>query len=452
MKTKTIILIICLFLFAFSTPVRAESTDNTSTTTPGVLGLQIPEVPYLIQKIKEAKELLKPVKLNYVLSPVYTTNKKTKKKVVSKYNLGDRDLMLAVLQPDGQIKITGAIQKGRSFVFPDKNYSISLVRFNGVNSRFKVSKPEGGKIVALKYLITPVESGSKVSIESSLYEALYTPYSPDLEQSDVAAYGQKYLDQVINQVAEQLKSYPSVSVPGSTVTEAIKPGLIKALVYAEHMDTGELLGASDISPISSRINTLFAINEGDTYRYSGSSAGALGISQFIESTYLGLVKRHSTANLIPNFKDGMANHVNSIKSTYLLLDDYIHAVRDRAEGAFTIGQAFDYGVAAYNGGVVRVARALNNFGSNWNQDRSGEISSIESQIKKMSSEIESLRKKTLATADKKARAALQTKLDNMRAELASIKDRLTAMQNGTLRAETRNYLQKIYKVVSSLNT
>ncbi|MBL8029973.1 MAG: hypothetical protein JNN11_01870 [Candidatus Doudnabacteria bacterium] len=452
MKIKTFTLSLIIFLFCGHTAAHAQTTTTTPVSTPEVLGLQVPEVPYIIQKIKEAKELLKPIKLNYVLSPVYKTDKKTKKKVVSRYNLGDRDLMLAILLPDGQIKITGAIQKGRSFVFPDKSYSISLTRFNGVNSRFKVTSPEGGKVVALKYLITPVESGSKSAIQNSTYEALYTPYSPELDQTDVANYGQKYLDNVISQVAEQLKNYPSVSLPGSTVTQAIRPGLIKALVYAEHMDTNELLNASDIKPISNRINTLFAINESETYRYSGSSAGALGISQFIESTYLGLVKRHTSANLIPDFKQGMADHINSIKSTYLLLDDYIHAVRDRAEGAFTIGQAFDYGVAAYNGGVVRVARALNNFGSNWNQDRSGEISSTETQIKKMSAEIESLRKKTLATSEKKARAQLQSKLDNMRTELASMKDRLTSMQNATLRDETRGYLQKIYKVVSSLNT
>lgn len=445
----TILALFFLSLFPHISLADTATTTQTSITAPGeptVLGLQTPEIPSLIAKIKEAKELLTPVKANYQLKPVYKG-----KKIVS-YSVGLRDLFVAILDPaTGEIKITGAMQNGKTFFFPDKNFDIKLVRFNGVNSRFQVNSPKGGQVIALKYLITPVESGSKASIEGALYEALYTPYTPFLDQPEVIAYGGKYLDKMIADVAEHLHNYPSVSNSGKTILEAIDPSLIKALVLAEHTDSGELLNTTDPAGVINRVKVLFATNEGDTYRYSGSSAGALGISQFISSTYLGLVKRHPNANLINDFKLGMADHVNSIKATYILLDDYIQSVQARASQGFIPGQSFDYGVAAYNAGVVRIARAINSFGSNWNSDPATLLSVKQGDVASLAATVESLRQKTLATKNTTERAALQKELDAMRVTLADSKKELANIQSATLKDETRGYLQKIYKVISTIS-
>jgi hypothetical protein len=429
------------------------SAAAQTVPSPQITELGVPATPLLIAKIKEAKELLKPIKANYQLNAIYTTNKKTKKKALTGYSLGLRDLFVAILDPaTGEIKITGAMQNGKTFTFPDPNFNIKLVRFNGVNSRFQVSQPAGGIVIALKYLITPVESGSKAAIEGAMYDAYYTPYSPELNTPEIAAYGAKYLDGVISEVATHLANYPSVSVPGKTITEAINPALVKALVYAEHTDGGEVLNTPDVNAVIDRVRVLFAVNENDTYRYSGSSAGALGISQFIKGTYDGLVKRHTAANLIPDFRSGMGDHINSIKSTYLLLDDYIHSVRERATDTFIPGQAFDFGVAAYNGGTVRVARALNAFGINWNSDQAFQLRDAkQADINGLAARVEAQRKATIAQKDKTKRAQMQQELDAMRVQLTALKDEFTKLDNATLRDETRGYLQKIYKVIAHFN-
>jgi len=450
MKIKNIpITILVLFLLSLFPSVSLADTATgapTSLITADVLDLQTPEIPSLIAKIKEAKELLTPIKANYQLKPVYKG-----KKVVG-YSLGLRDLFVAILDPTtGAITITGAMQNGKTFTFPDKNFDIKLVRFNGVNSRFQVNSPKGGQVIALKYLITPVESGSKSSIEGALYEALYTPYTPFLDQPEVIAYGSKYLDNLIADVSQHLHSYPSVSISGKTILEAINPSLIKALVLAEHTDSGELLKTTDPAGVINRVKVLFATNEGDTYRYSGSSAGALGISQFISSTYLGLVKRHPNANLINDFKLGMADHITSIKATYILLDDYIQSVQVRASAGFIPGQSFDYGVAAYNAGVVRIARAINSFGSNWNSDPETLLSVKQGDVSSLAATVEALRQKTLATKNSTEKTAFQKELAAMRITLADSKKELTNIESATLKDETRGYLQKIYNVISTIN-
>lgn len=452
MRTNKNLFKILIFFLIFTVPITVFADETSSAnTTSGEYGnsIQAPEIPETISKINEAKSLLQKITLQYQLTPIYKT--KNKKKIISSYKLGLRDMYVAILDTTtGNIQLTGAMQNGKTFTFPDKNFDIKLIRFNGVNSKFQVNTPPNSKVIAIKYLITPVESGSKDAIENSLSEAIYVPYNQNLESPEIIAYGAKYLDGVMAQVSDQLQNYPSVSVPGKTIIQAIDPALVKALVYAEHTDSNELLSTNDPSGVINRVKVLFAINQGDTYRYSGSTAGALGISQFISSTYLGLVKRHPNANLIDDFKLGMADHVNSIKATYILLDDYIQAVQFRARDGFIPGQAFDYGVAAYNGGVVRVAKAINSFGANWNEESSNLLATKKSDVLSISNSVDNLKKKTLATKDSKKRAELQKELNTMRATLRDKKTELATIESATLKDETRGYLQKIYKVVSAL--
>ena len=59
------------------------------------------------------------------------------------------------------------------------------------------------------------------------------------------------------------------------------------------------------------IFALYALNEGQTYRYSVSSAGAGGMVQMIPSTYRMMRSRYYNVGLMPDFVEGMRNHVNA---------------------------------------------------------------------------------------------------------------------------------------------
>lgn len=431
---------ILAFAEASDVPV-IQATSTQATQTPQVLGLQTPTLPPIIAAVKSAKSKLASVTLNHELAAIYKNvkNKKTGKtvKTLTGYSLKNKDIALAILDPaTNEINITIGRQNGKTMVFPDPAFDIDLKTFNGVNSKFQVSLPANGQVVALKYLISPTESGGKTAIEKSLYEAVYVPSSPAFSDPSVLEYGAKYLDGVINAVALSLEGLPSQAVPGQTITQAIKPSLIKSLVYAEHTDTAKVLSGNIEDTVNS-LNILLALNEGDAYKYSVSTANARGIAQFIPSTYNSLVKRHAYANLIPDFVEGMSDHFNSIKAMYLLLDDYAGAVRVKAQAGFASGRVFEYGAASYNGGTTRVSKAVNLFGEAWNEDKSGEINAIKS-------EIGSLKYSIKKTSDKKSKALLNS-------QLAEANGKLASMESSTLRNETVNYLKKIYKVVQYFN-
>jgi hypothetical protein len=407
--------------------------------------------------MKQAKLLLDGVKLNYGLTPHYKTVAQPRKKpgtkqVLTGYSVDVKDIALAILNPaTGEIKITTAMQRGSEFEFPDTSVHIQKVRFNGVNTRFDVVEPDTHKVLAIKYLITPLESGSKTQIENALYPAVYVPYSPDLVTPEVSQYGAQYLDSVITQAAQQLQNTPSVSSPGQTIPTAIGPQLVRALLYAEHMDTSEFLNNPKTTELIDKINVLLAGNESDTWKYSVSSAGAAGISQFIPSTYASLVKRHPDAGLLPDFVTGMRNHINAVKATYLLLDDYIAAVKTQAGNAFLTAHAFDYGVAAYNGGTSRVAKSAIAYGPLWSQDHSADIAPLQDKVNRQTAVVNALKNQIKKTKKKADKNKLQLVLNKEQAALANAQAQLNTTQASILRGETVNYVMKIDKLIQIFN-
>ncbi len=442
-------LLLSLVLVSFALSQNTVAADTASNT---------PDLN-LVQKIDEARKLLEPVKLNYSISPQYKTvtktvkKKKTTTKVLSGYKLDAKDLALAILDPaTNQIRITAAIQRDTSFEFPDKNFAITKIRFNGVNTRFSVQTPANGKVVALKYLISPVETGSKAAIENALYDGIYTPYSPELLDDGVSQAGNTYLSSVITAATTALQNKNSVSVPGKSIPEAIKPELVRALLYAEHMDTTEFLNTTDTEQLIKKVNILLGSNKGETWKYSVSSAGAAGISQFIPSTYASLVKRHPDAQLIPNFVTGMRDHTNAVKATFILLDDYIKAVQDRAPEYFLSGHAFDYGVAAYNGGPARVANAARQFGTAWYEDNSDKLSPLNGKIALQNTVVNSLKTKLKKTTGKTQKAAVQKTLSAEQATLNSLTAERDSLDRAILRNETVNYVLKIHRLVQVFNS
>lgn len=425
-----------------------------------ILGLKALSEPAIIMAIKNAKTLLAPISLNHSLTPVYKSVKagsgsagKNTKKLI-RYNLGDKDIALAILDPaTNNTTITIGRQNGKSMVFPDPAVDVKLVRFNGVNSKFQVNRPTNGTVVALKYLISSAESGSRAAIEKGLSEAIYVPSSPPLASAEVLKYGEDYLNNIVDQITEEFKHLPSRAFPGKMLTEAISPGLIKALIYAEHTDTGAILNGSEeaVRGSLSNLSILLAVNGNDAYKYSVSSAGARGIAQFMPATYRALTERHPEAGLISDFTAGMSDHKNSIKAMYLLLDDYAGAVRVKARNGFTEGQIFDYGAASYNGGVARVAKAVNMFGVNWNEDKTVQNNSLNAQISTLKARVKALALQIKKPKDKNSKTVLQAELTAAKDQLAAAQTQLKNLADSSLRNETINYLKKIYKVVHIFN-
>ena len=114
-------------------------------------------------------------------------------------------------------------------------------------------------------------------------------------------------------------------------------------------------------------------------------------------------------------------------------------------------RVFEYGAAAYNGGVTRIAKALANYGDNWNSDRGGTIQNTQAQLNSVNAQIKQLTAKAKATKDKKAKAALTSQGATLKTQATGLQSQLDTLTAATLRNETMNYLRKIYSVIHLLN-
>ena len=117
------------------------------------------------------------------------------------------------------------------------------------------------------------------------------------------------------------------------------------------------------------IFTLYALNEGQTYRYSVSSAGAGGMVQMIPSTYRMVRSWHPNIPLKADFVEGMRDHVNATQAMLL----YMNRTWNDLMASPTVANAFTSGIATqeqlmaagYNSNPARLAGYINRAGENW---------------------------------------------------------------------------------------
>jgi len=408
-------------------------------------------IPPLLQHIYDAKQMLQNVELDDTIVPLIKTIKR--KKVQVGYMLSTKDAALAIWDPAAnQIDIVKGTLSATKFNFTaNPNITVKQNAFNGVNTNFTVEQPVGGVVLALKYLLSNPDSGNKANIEAGLQPIVYVPYSPDLSTQEIADAGAAYLDKVMDTVVFQLNQIQSASVPGEKLTDAIKPSIIKALIYAEHTSGTDFNDPNSMQDLINRLNILFATNQDQTFGYSVSSGGARGIAQFIPSTYLGVVQRHPYANLISDPIIGLNDQINSIKAEYLLIDDYIAAVHARIADAFNPAYSYDYGAAAYNGGVSRVAKAVETFGDSWNVDPSAQTATLQAQINGEQEIVKTLKNQIAATKDLGQKSDLKNQLANESSTLSNLKSELSSIKTTALRKETIFYLNKMHLLIQVLN-
>jgi hypothetical protein len=140
------------------------------------------------------------------------------------------------------------------------------------------------------------------------------------------------------------------------------------LVIVEHTDHKRFLNESR-ADISREVLALYALNRGDTYRYSVSSAGAGGMIQMIPKTYNAIREHHPSVALEPDFVTGMQNHANALKAMLLYINDtwtYLQS-QDEVQQALQSGTATktELLAAGYNSNPYKLASYLSDGGSGW---------------------------------------------------------------------------------------
>ena len=188
--------------------------------------------------------------------------------------------LLAVGQKDGPLTVLHMDEAGKN----DQGFAVTWPADNFINTHFKVTKPDGYIVFAQR---RPVHA--KVGYE----EAVYSAYTPELDTKTMRDAGMNYLHTLQHQAYEQIKANDVRSrvAPASTVAQEIPESMVLRLMITEHVDPLHMKSVGMEQCIHEVLFTM-AANGGQAYAYAKSSAGALGLSQFVAK-----LLRHGAAKL-----------------------------------------------------------------------------------------------------------------------------------------------------------
>jgi hypothetical protein len=270
---------------------------------------------------------------------------------------------LAVGDADGKVR-TFAVSK-EDFLKKDnainvgssdgERLKLTVVRPNYVNTAVRVTDAAGRELqpLAVRY---PVEKGG------SLKEvAYYTSAHPAVESPEIVRAGRDYVHEKLNDAAERLAS------KGERISPAVVD-VAERLCVVEHTDHKRYMNEASV-PLFEEVRALYALNSGDTYRYSVSSAGAGGMVQMIPPTYKGTREQHPAAGLKEDFVEGMRDHSNALEAMLLYMQDtwdYLQK-QDEVASALAEGRATqpELLAAGYNSNPRRLPKYLSEGGANW---------------------------------------------------------------------------------------
>jgi len=235
------------------------------------------------------------------------------------------------------------------------NLRIRTIRGNGVNTPVVLTGMDGEKHQPLMVQY-PVTRGGKF-IEMAYYMSTH----PGLVTPEVVNAGRLYVRNVVDIARDRLREKGVVIQPKLA-------DIAERLAAVEHVDHARFR-TEEHKVIFDDIYTLFALNEGQTYRYSVSSAGAGGMVQMIPATYRMVRGWHPNVPLMPDFVTGMQNHVNATQAMLL----YMQRTWNDLNSSETIRDAVASGIATqdqlmaagYNSNPARLAGYINRGGSGW---------------------------------------------------------------------------------------
>ncbi len=238
--------------------------------------------------------------------------------------------------------------------------ALKMVKFrplrpNGVNTPVSIIDLSGNEHIPLMVQYPVVRNG--IYYETAYYMSTH----PGLITAEVVNAGKYYIRNTIDIAREKLR-LKGIGISSQTADVA------ERLSIVEHVDHYRF--RTEYHPnVYNDIFTLYALNEGQTYRYSVSSAGAGGMVQMIPSTYRMIRNRFPSAGLMPDFVAGMQNHGNAAVAMLL----YIQSTWDDLVVSPTITGALESGLATelellsagYNSNPAKLAGYIKRGGANW---------------------------------------------------------------------------------------
>lgn len=270
---------------------------------------------------------------------------------------------LAVGDADGSVRTLTLskeefLKKGNTLTLPSSDgeqLRLTVVRPNYVNTAVRVSDAEGHELQPLAVRYPVEEKGALKEV------AYYTSAHPSVESPEIVRAGRDYVHEKLNDAVVRLAS------KGETVSPAVVD-VAERLCVVEHTDHKRYM-TEESAPIFEEVRSLYALNSGDTYRYSVSSAGAGGMVQMIPPTYKAVREQHPAADLREDFVEGMRDHSNALEAMLLYMQDtwdYL-SKQEEVTDALASGKATQAELlaAGYNSNPRKLPNYLSKGGDEW---------------------------------------------------------------------------------------
>jgi hypothetical protein len=353
---------------------------------------------------------------------------------------------------ENTVTVSGGTRGFKFFTADNGGWQIPIVTQAGAETAFRDNDPNLVVVGTVQAEMIPVTVKKKKMYKPVF--SYYVPYNKELYSVETLAAGSEYLSALIKTAFDELdkKNIASRAFPGLPLTAVIDPYLIKSIAVIEHAD-GQIYEDDASEEALGRFLVKLALNKDAALGDAVSSAGARGMAQFIPSTYALMVSKRPDLSLIADFKKGMADHNNAIKAEAAYLDmilaDLPQAVRDvysKDKGA-----AAAYIAAGYNGGSVRVKKAIAVWGDEWSVSHAKDYSAVNAKAAALKTRIAQIDKK-LKTSGLSATDAKNLKAERVKAvaDRAAALNRAAEIKNSWLYAETAGYVVKMRRVYGML--
>jgi hypothetical protein len=191
---------------------------------------------------------------------------------------------------------------------------------------------------------------------------VYLPFTEDTFDPAFVSSGKEFLVGTARKAIEELRAarVPSAAFPGELLADTIPFQVITTLAVIEQTDDADYVEKQALA--FDEVLSQYGLKQEEAYRYSVSSARALGPMQFTNrkgnGTYALVVRRCPGAKLDPVFERGATNLLNAMKAAVCLLDLDLAGMRPDIRRAYRANPEVlgIFPVAAYNGGSRNVTK------------------------------------------------------------------------------------------------
>lgn len=194
---------------------------------------------------------------------------------------------------------------------------------------------------------------------------VYLPFTSDTFDPLFVSGGREFLLSTARKALDELRSarVPSAAYAGALIPDVIPVEVLTTLAVIEQTDDADY--STMKADAFNQVLSQYGLKREEAFRYSVSSASALGPMQFTDKrgngTYSLVARKCRGAGIDPDFERGATNLLNAMKAAACLLDMELGQMRADIQAAYRMDPAVlgIFPVAAYNGGPRNVTKLYN---------------------------------------------------------------------------------------------